>query len=228
MIAKESTVFACSGGNSKRWRGSRPGGRGGGSCFDETTIIWTKNATQSDKNAKQVMAKHIIEGDLVGTIDLKTHSNGDRILTWTRATDVTISSGNWESYSFTFASHHRLTVTSPHLMIVWKDGMSYFIRADKVMVGDEMIVNKTTSYVTRIKHNMITTKVAIETEDATIQANGVLASGLCDDNPEVIDKMVQSDPMIASYKSSHFGDDYKSMCMDSVAWKHAYMINNGF
>ena len=211
-----------------RGRGGGRGGGGRGGCFDDTTIVWTKNETQLDEYAKQVMAKNVEEGDLVATIDLSLQPNERDTFMWTRATDVTISNGSWKAHSFIFNNGHHLTVTSPHLMIIWKDGIAYFKRADQIEVGDKMKVGKLMTRVTRIKNHMIASKVAIETEDGTIQVNGVLASGLCDNNPEVINRVANVGSIVKKYKSSHFGVDYNTMCMDSFAWKNAYMVNNGF
>ena len=91
-----------------------------------------------------------------------------------------------------------------------------------------MSVEETITRVTMVETKMVDSKVAIETEDGTIHVNGVLASGFCDDNPDAVDKMMKVDTMIEGYKSNHFGEVYKSMCMDTIAWKNNHMINNGF
>ena len=147
---------------------------------------------------------------------------------WTRATDVTKSYGNWTAHTFEFTNGYHLTATSPHLMIILKNGQSYLTRADSVEIGDEMIVDGRVTEVAKINHQLMQRKVAIETEDGTIQVNGVLASGLCDNNPEVVNRVVKYDSFIDDYKSRHFGEEYNSLCMDRKAWKYAYMIDNGF
>ncbi len=106
--------------------------------------------------------------------------------------------------------------------------MSYFIRADQVQIGDEMKVGESITQVTMIKNHLVNIKVGIETEDGTIKANGVLASGLCDDNSEMFEKVMNAGKVIKTYKSYHFGDAYNTMCMDTLSWKKAYMINNGY
>jgi hypothetical protein len=228
LVVGEAVVNPCSKVKvkTKGCKKGKKGCGGKGSCFEATTIVWSKNETQSDDHARQATVKNLREGDLVGTIDLNMDLNELPKFTWTRATDVTISTGKWNAHTFTFASGHQLTVTSPHLMIVWKDGMSYFERADEIQIGDEMNIGDTTTLVKRVRNHMIDTKVAVETEDGTIQVNGILASGFCDDNPNVINNVVKTKPIIENYKSCHFGEDYNTMCMDSVAWKNAYMINN--
>ena len=168
--------------------GGGGGGSGGGGCFDPATIVWAKNETESDQCAKEVMVKDLVEGDLVDTLDLNIPKNVPYTSTWTRVIDVTLSTGNWNSHSFVLYSGHQLTVTSPHWMIIWRDGMSYFVRADQVQVGDEMKVDESITQVTRIRNHLIQIKVGIETEDGTIKANGVLASGLCDNNSEMFEK----------------------------------------
>ena len=75
---------------------------------------------------------------------------------------------------------------------------------------------------------MIEQKVSVETEDGTIQANGVLVSGLCDHNPEVVGRMVKLENYVTDYKVNHFGEEYLEMCMDTMAWENAYRINNGY
>lgn len=174
------------------------------------------------------MVTKLTEGNLVGTLDLTPESNEPGTFLWTRATDVTILKGNWTAHSFTFVSGHQLTVTSPHVMIVWKDGVPYFLRADQVQVGDVMKVGQELTQVTMIQDQMIGIKVAIETEDGTIQANGVLASGICDHNPELLSTTGNSKEFVKKYKSFHFGENYIYMCMDPVAWKNAYILNNQF
>ena len=76
------------------------------------------------------MVKDLKEGDLVGTADRNVQTNRKYKFMWTRATDVTVSTDSeWKAHTFQFSSgRHYLTVTSPHLMIIWKNGFSYFIR----------------------------------------------------------------------------------------------------
>ena len=203
--------------------------RGGGwGCFSESTIVWTKNETESDTMAKEITINNLREGNLVGTLEPSFHQNIKYKFMWTRATDVTISDGNWTARTFEFSNGHHLTATSTHLMITLKDGQSYLTRADSVDIGDDMIVDGRVTKVTNINDHLLQRKVAIETEDGTIQVNGVLASGLCDNNPNVVNRIVKYDSFIDDYKSRHFGEEYKNLCMDRKAWKYAYMINNGF
>ena len=112
--------------------------------------------------------------------------------------------------------------------MIWKNGISYFLRADQIQVDDVMKVGYLMSRVVRIENHSIASKVAVETEDGTIQANGVLVSGLCDDNQKVYDTIVKVGPYVKNYKSNHFGKDYNTMCIDSSTWKKSYLINNGF
>lgn len=209
----------------------RSGGTGGGAagCFDVRITVWSKNETQDDKFAELVMVKYLKEGDLVGTTHV-SNLNEIEDFVWTRATDVTVSSGGyWDSRSFNFmGSDEYITVTASHLMIIWVNGISYFTRADQVQIGDHMKVGRTVRPVTRIRNTTLHQKVTVETEDGTILVNGVLASGFCDYNPETFDKVMKVEPMVKGYKSSHFGKVYNSMCMDNVAWKHSFMVNNGF
>ena len=102
------------------------------------------------------------------------------------------------------------------------------MRAENVQVGDVMIIDGRESKVEVIKNLMIEGKVAIETEDATIQANDVLVSGLCDYNPDVMARTAKFEMHAAKYTLNHFGKDYFEMCMDTVAWENAYRINNEF
>ena len=216
------------GGRGKGGKGGKGGGGGkGGSCFEDKTMVWTKNETESDQSARQMMVKDIREGSLVGTIDIDMHLNKGFAFSWTRATDVTILDGSWKAHSFTFPSGHNLTVTSPHLMIIWKDDAPYFVRADQVQIGDEMKVGFKVTKVSQIENHVISTKVAVETEEGTLQVNGILASGLCDDNPELMKRIMKVQPMVKNYKSCHFGEEYDAMCMDSDAWRNAYLVNNG-
>ena len=218
-----------------RYRGSRLGsggwGRGGGfgrGCFFENTTVWTKSETQDDTMAIRVFVKDLKEGDLVGTLDLSKRKPKKYQFMWTRSTDVTSHAGNWTAHTFAFSNEQYLTTTSPHLMIIWRNEMLYFVRAENIQIGDEMIVNGIKSQIVNIKNHMIKRKISIETEDGTIQVNGVLASGLCDNNPEVVNRIVKYKPFIKEYKTRHFGVKYDNMCMDEVAWKNAYMINNGY
>ena len=204
------------------------GGGGFGGCFDDTTFVWTKNETQSDEYATKVLVTNLIEGNLVGTININSKSDEANKFMWSRATDVTIFTGSYKAHSLEFSSGHHLTVTSPHLMIIWKYKIPYFVRADEVQVGDDMKIGEAITHVTKIINHTIRTKVSIETEDGTIEANGVLASGLCDYNPEVFKKVVRSEPIVKNYKSFHFGEEYNNMCLDRVSWRNSYMINNGF
>ena len=208
-----------------RTRKRRGGVRNG--CFHDRTMVWTKNETESDQSARQIVVKEIKEGNLVGTTEIDMNLNNVLDFSWTRATDVTHLNGAWKAHSFTFASGHHLTVTSPHLMIIWKYDAPYFVRADQVQVGDEMKVGFRITKVNKIENHIIYAKVAVETEEGTLEVNGVLASGLCDNNPEVMKRIVKVKPMIKKYKASHFGEEYGVMCMNSDSWMNAYLINNG-
>lgn len=132
----------------------------------------------------------------------------------------------WRAHTFTFLTGHQLTATSPHLMIIWKDNVPFFVRADQVQFGDQMRVGDKISKVIKITDQMIKTKVAVETEDGTIEVNGVLASGLCDDNPDLTKMMMKFRPMITNYKNCHFGSEYDEKCMNTDSWMRAYLINN--
>ena len=195
-------------------------------CFSDTTMVWTKNDTSSDVTANQVFAMNLKEGDLVGTLDASSSKTQNYKFMWTRATDVTIYEGNWTAHSFAFQNGQHLTVTSPHLMIIVQSEKSYFIRADQVQVGDLMLVNKKLVKVTSTQNHFIERKVAIETEDGTIQVNGVWASGFCDNNVDTLNRVVKYQTIVDDYKIRHFGEDYNSMCMDEVAWKISYLRNN--
>ena len=50
---------------------------GGGGCFSEDAVVWTKNETQSNSYAKKVSVIDLIEGTLVGTLDLNPKPNAD-------------------------------------------------------------------------------------------------------------------------------------------------------
>ena len=49
----------------------------------------------------------------------------------------------------------NIKVTSPHLMIIWKTGTSYFKRTDHVQIGDVMKVRDILMYVTNIERYTI-------------------------------------------------------------------------
>ena len=214
--------------------GTRLGSSGGsygssyGNCFSYSTIVWTKNESSSDMTALQVMAIDLKEGDLVETFDVSSSWQLKTQFMWTRVTDVSIYHGNWMAHTFEFSKRLNVTVTSPHLMIILKKEKFYFIRADHVEINDTMLVNKRLIKVIGIKNHLIKRKVAIETEDGTLQANGVWASGFCDDNVEVNNRIAEYNSVIEDYKFRHFGKEYNSMCMDKVAWKIAYHRNNKF
>ena len=203
----------------------KPTGGGRFGCFAENTVVWTKNESMPDSSATQVMVKNVPEGNLVGTLDLSL-KNGDHMFMWTRATDVTIYEGQWRAHNFTFSNGHHVTATSPHLMMVKQDKEFYFRRADNVQIGDTMLVNGLESRISGIQTFQMNTKVSIETEEGTIQANGILASGLCEDNPDVIDRIVLADSLVRDYKVNHFGEVFTEMCMDSASWQTAYLVNN--
>ena len=210
-------------------RGSSGGGRGSsGGCFSADTMVWTKNESTPDTFATEVMVKDVIEGHLVGTLDTSVQNSGHYKFMWTRATDVTIYHGIFKAHNLSFSSGHHITVTSPHLMMVLKDGKFYFLRADNVKIGDKMMVNGIESKLTNIETFKTNLKVAIETEDATIETNGVLVSGLCEDNPDVVDRMVVSNALVTDYKRSHFGESSIEICMAYKTWKKAYILNNKY
>ena len=195
-------------------------------CFSDSTIVLTKNATSSDTTARKVMASNVREGDLVRTLDASSSRYQSYKSMWTRATDVSVYLGNWTAHTFLFPNDYHLTVTSPHLMIVFKKEKSYFIRADQVRIGDLMLVNKKLVEVANVTDHLIERKVAIETEDGTLQVNGIWASGFCEDNADVKNILTEYHSAVDDYKLRHFGKDYFNMCMDEMSWKIAYMRNN--
>ena len=210
--------------------GSGGGGswsRGGG-CFDSSMIVLAKNESEPDSKAKKIMIKDLEEGDLVQTLDLNLESQNPKNLRWTRATDVDIFWGSWKAHQLLFESGYDITVTSPHLMVIWKKNIGYLVRADNIQIGDEMIVDGQKTKVVKNKSYFISSKVAVETEDGTITVNNVLASGLCDYNPETLEKVVEAEQFLQKYKLEHFGEDHFSNCMDVVAWKNKFLLNNDF
>ena len=225
---KYSNSFIFGGGRHGSSGGSRfgSGSRGGGYCFSDSTAVWTKNETSPDATANQIMVTNLREGDLVGTLDASSATNQYYKFMWTRATDVSIYHGKWRAHTFVFSKQLYLTVTSPHLMIILKEEKFYFKRADQVEISDIMLVNKRLIKVTHIKNHLIKRKVAIETEDGTLQVNGVWVSGFCDNNVEANYRIVEYKSVIDDYKFRHFGEDFDSMCMDKVSWKIAYHRNN--
>ena len=197
-----------------------------GNCFSDSAIVWTKNESSSDITARKVRAIDLKEGDLVETFDVSSSLKPNNQFSWTRATDVSIYQGNWTAHTFEFSKQLHLTVTSPHLMIILKKEKFFFIRADHVEINDTMLVNKRLIKVIGIKNHQIKRKVAIETEDGTLQVNGVWASGFCDDNVQARNRIAEYKSVIEDYKLRHFGEEYNSMCMDKVAWEIAYHRNN--
>ena len=174
------------------------------------------------------MVKDVTEGNLVGTLDISWQPNENQKFMWTRATDVTVYDGKWMAHTFIFGNGYHVTVTSPHLMIIKNNGEFYFLRADDIRIGDEMVVDGTEAKVKKIQNSWINSKVAIETEEGTIQVNGVLTSGLCDENPDLVDRMMWSESLVEDYKTNHFGEGFNDMCMDTLSWKKAHEINNLF
>ena len=82
--------------------------------------------------------------------------------------------------------------------------MSYFVRADQVQVGDVMRVGELLTQVIEIKIHSINIKVGIETEDGTINANGILASGLCDDNSELFERIMKAGNFVKNSREQIF------------------------
>ena len=199
-----------------------------GFCFDASMTVWVKNETQKDQEAKKIMVKDVEEGYLIGTMDLKKSNLNSSAKIWTRVIDVDIFGGNWKAHNFLFASGHEIKVTSPHLMIIRKNGMWYFVRADQVNVGDEMRVGYLVEKVIKVTRLIIRSKVAIETEDGTIQVNEVLTSGLCDTIPKNLGFALKTDTALKEYKLSHFGEYFDNKCMNAIAWKNAHIRNNFF
>ena len=91
-----------------------------------------------------------------------------------------------------------------------------------------MMVNGIEAKVTNIQTFKMNMKVAIETQDATIETNVVLVSGLCEDNPDVVGRMVVSNALVTDYNIIHFGESCNEMCMAYKSWKKAYNLNNKY
>ena len=58
-------------------------------------------------------------------------------------------------YTLFLRKSNNIKVTSPHLMIIWKTGTSYFKRTDHVQIGDVMKVRDILMYVTNIERYTI-------------------------------------------------------------------------
>jgi len=197
-------------------------------CFEEDTLVWTKNEAQADEDAKQIPIKNLKEGNLVRTMTPELPPGKDQnVMVWTRATDVTVYNGDWMVHKLTFNTGDHLTVTSPHMMIIWPNSLPHFVRADQVKIGDMMRVRQTIEQITEITTFMVDAKVSVETEDGTIQANDVLTSGFCDENPDMLNRTMEAFGALKIYKDQHFTPCYSGMCMDSVAWNNSFMLNNG-
>ena len=72
-------------------------------------------------------------------------------------------------------------------------------------------LNEHLNQIKSIVNKVVDKKVNVETEDGTIEANGVLTSGFCDHNPGLVNMVAKAEETIETYKISHFGSATNSM-----------------
>ena len=142
--------------------------------------------------------------------------------------DATSSCGQGQQTLTYIMKYVKLIISPFQVTVVLKDGKFYFLRADNVEIGDKMMANGMEAKVISIQSFKMNMKVSIETEDATIETNGVLVTGLFEDNPDVVDRMVVSNALVTDYKRSHFGESSIEICMAYKTWKKAYVLNNKY
>ena len=96
-----------------------------------------------------------------------------------------------------------MTVTSPHLMLVFKPDGPVMLPARSLAVGDLMHAPAGAPQpvaVTAIKDLTLDTKVNVETASGTLIANGILVSAMCEKYPEV---PAAAASLIKEYTASH-------------------------
>jgi hypothetical protein len=145
-------------------------------------------------------------GDIVGVIDLAV---GDDIMTsesnedsFTMVTNVTVVHGSFDAHKFIMEDGKMITVTSPHLMLVHKDGELKPMVARDVQLHDIMSMEGgKMSKIVQVENLQIATKVMVETRAGTLYADGIFVTGMCGEVPPLEGK--NANDLLMEFKANH-------------------------
>jgi len=166
-------------------------------------IIWLKIPFLCfDKKAK-VKKRN---GDIVNVIDLEV---GDFIATsenkqetFTMVTNVTTEHGSFAAHKFIMEDGKTITVTSPHLMLVHKDGELKPMVAKEVQLHDIMKIDDGKMLkIVEVENLVIATKVNVETQAGTLYADGIFVTGMCGELPSLEGK--NANDLLMEFKANH-------------------------
>ena len=121
--------------------------------------------------------------------------------TFSKVIDATIIEGSFTAHTLLFSNGSSLTVTSPHYMIVYKGENVKVVPAVDVRIGDCMRMRDgNLSSVVRVDDIQIDRKVNVTTESGLMYANGVLATGMCENSPKEVSS---AEKFLLDYKEIH-------------------------
>jgi len=139
-------------------------------CYDEETEV-------EKEGGETVSVKDLLEGD-------KILSQRDGKKFYDKVTNVTTIEGKVTAHKLEFSNGKSITVTSPHLMMIWKENEMQSIAAMNVQVHDVMqMENGQYSKVTRITNTVLDRKVNVNTQEGLMYANGIFTTGMCENIP---------------------------------------------
>ena len=146
-------------------------------CFDEDTQV-------IKDDGKSVAVKDITEGDRI--LATKDASNPhDKF--YDEVINATLVHGSFVAHKLVFSNGKSITVTSPHLMMILKDGIMQMVAAKDVQVHDIMCFDSGLfSAVTETLETLLPRKMNIATKSGLFFANDLLTTGMCENIPETL------------------------------------------
>ena len=157
-------------------------------CFDKETNV-------KKRNGEIVRVSDLAVNDEIMT----SESNED---SFTAVTNVTVVHGSFDAHKFIMEDGKTITVTSPHLMLVHKDGELKPMVAKDVQLHDIMSMEGgKMSKIVEVENLQIATKVNVETRAGTLFANGIFVTGMCGEMPALEGK--NANDLLMEFKANH-------------------------
>ena len=154
----------------------------GGDCFVYIPRCFDPETKVMKRNGQYVKVKNLSVGDQIMTLEILEDSTTTS-KTFTTVTIAEILKGSFNAHKFVFENGKTLTVTSSHLMIIFKDGNIKMeqVMAMDVKVNDFMLFDGAKmSKVVEIEDVKILNKVNIDTVAGYLYANDIFVTSMCE------------------------------------------------
>ena len=126
------------------------------------------------EDGTKIHVKDLKKGEMIQSI-----KDGKKF--YDKVIEVSIFEGKFQAHKFVFSNGKTITVTSPHLMMIWKGSEMVMTAARDVKMHDLMCFeNDKFAKVTEILDITLDRKVNVNTLGGMMYANGVLTTGMCE------------------------------------------------